>query len=314
MTSRPIIPARSTSTRPVVTPSRSITPRIPVVIPSNVKASLGIRRITRDIGYLRILISGLSGQGKTSFIGTASYVLLDSNEPCNVLDISLDPDGEATIRSMGVAVDVIDTKGAKDHGSLIRILQQLSSTAYDQYDVVAIDPYNKLQEVEEPGIITKGVEDARKHQREHDTEIYELRDYNRLYARCRGVNQLLLGLKKHIIVTCISALKDHPLDINKKEDQRRKITSLALDGKMAHLLSADFSLHGNITKEGSGSNLKTITYLSQFMSEAKTRYRLPSSIENITFPMILKSLGMNTADYDNINWTVDSMGFQARER
>ena len=304
---------RPSTPRTVSTPPK-IVPRTTVSIPSNVKRSLGIKRISSEIKYLRILLSALSGQGKTAFIGTASHVLIDSTEPCNVLDISLDPDGEATIRSMGVAVEILDRSNIKDHNSIINILKQLNSKEFDQYSVVALDPYNKLQEIEEPAIIARGVADAQRHNRTHDDEIYELRDYGRLYKRCSLVNQLLLGLKKHVIVTCIAATKDHPLDIHKEEDKRRKITSLALDGKMAHLLSADFSIHGFMSKEGFGTNIKTVTTLSQFQGEAKTRYRLPNTVDNLTFPMLLELLHMDTSDYSDIEFILDTMGFLATTR
>ena len=95
----------------------------------------------------------------------------------------------------------------------------------------------------------------------------------------------------------------------KPKADRKQITSLALDGQMAHTLSTQFSLHGIVSKDGAGSNLVVKTSFSQYNSEAKTRFRMEHDCENITFPEILDMIGIEEPAFQKIKWEQDKMGF-----
>ncbi len=296
-----------TTEKKIFKPNRTITP-----LSDELKTRYKIQSTGERNKYVRMLLSGLGGQGKTTIIGTASRrVLINEVETIpnsNVLLLEYDPDGDDTIVSMGAIVDRIQSPSEKD---LLEILKACAtSKEFEQYDVVAIDAYNKLQDIEVDTVLPVGV--AFSAQRKHariDTEVMEIQDYGRLKKRCRIINDHIGIIKKHVIVTCIMGFKDHPLDMAKPKSDRKQITSLALDGQMAHTLSTQFSLHGIVSKDGSGSNLVVKTSFSQYNSEAKTRFRMEHDCENITFPEILDMIGIEDPTFQKIKWEQDKMGF-----
>ena len=266
--------------------------------------------------YARILISGPSGAGKTSIIGTACkkalYKGVLTTDISNLLVIELDPDGDITFKDMGVRPDVVKPTTETE---LIEILQYLNSDKSSRYDTVAIDPYNELQWILSRTSLAAGIAEAAKGKspRQHDTEIPELREYLRLYVKARNINNMLLSIKKHLIVTCIMEIKDDPKDMDKAQDKRHKIISLALEGKMAHMLSAAFSIHGILEKEGNGDNIHNTLDFNRFNSEAKTRFKMnhfveSNKMENPTFPKLLFSMGIKAPSFNKIQWAKNIQG------
>jgi len=289
-------------------PSRAITP-----ISDAFRTKYNIQSTRDRPKFVRLLLSGLGGQGKTTIIGTASRrVLIDNKETLpysNVLLIEYDPDGDDTLVSMGAIVDRIQTPSEKD---LIEILRAAAtSKEFSQYDVIALDAYNKMQDIEIDTVLPIGNEISAKRRSgpRLDKEVMEIQDYGRLNKRLRIINDHLHVIKKHIIVTCIMGFKDHPLEMDKPKEDRKQITSLALDGKQAHLLSTQFSLHGIVSKEGSGSNLHVRTVFSQYNSEAKTRFRMEHDCTNTTFLEIMEMIGIEDPAFKKIQWIQDSKGF-----
>jgi len=289
-------------------PSRAITP-----ISDAFRTKYNIQSTRDRPKFVRLLLSGLGGQGKTTIIGTASRrVLIDDEETLpysNVLLIEYDPDGDDTLVSMGAIVDRIQTPSEKD---LIEILKAAAtSKEFNQYDVIALDAYNKMQDIEIDTVLPIGNEISAKRRSgpRLDKEVMEIQDYGRLNKRLRIINDHLHVIKKHIIVTCIMGFKDHPLEMDKPKEDRKQITSLALDGKQAHLLSTQFSLHGIVSKEGSGSNLHVRTVFSQYNSEAKTRFRMEHDCTNTTFLEIMEMIGIEDPLFKKIQWIQDSKGF-----
>jgi len=285
-------------------PSRQIIP-----ISDNIRAKYKIEPTNQRPKFVRLLLSGDGGQGKTSIIGTASKRTKINDEwtssHCNVLLIEYDPDGDDTIVSMGAEVDRIQTP---TENQLLDILKACStSEEFNQYDVIAIDAYNRLYDIEIDTSMKTG-QTLAKYTRT-DLEIPEIQDYNRLYKRGRMINDYIHAIKKHIIVTCIISLKDKPLDMWKEKKDRDQIISLLLDGKMAHLLSTQFSLHGIVTKEGQGKNIHVRTSFSQYNSEAKTRFRMEHTPLDVTFPKILEMIGIQDPSFNKIHWKQDSNGF-----
>ena len=297
-----------TTTKKVFQPSRAITP-----ISDAFRTKYKIQSTRDRPKFVRLLLSGLGGQGKTTIIGTASRrVLIDDEETLpysNVLLIEYDPDGDDTLVSMGAIVDRIQTPSEKD---LIEILKAAAtSKEFNQYDVIALDAYNKMQDIEIDTVLPIGNEISAKRRSgpRLDKEVMEIQDYGRLNKRLRIINDHLHVIKKHIIVTCIMGFKDHPLEMDKPKEDRKQITSLALDGKQAHLLSTQFSLHGIVSKEGSGSNLHVRTVFSQYNSEAKTRFRMEHDCTNTTFLEIMEMIGIEDPLFKKIQWIQDSKGF-----
>jgi len=209
---------------------------------------------------------------------------------------------------MGAEVDRIQSPSEKELIDVLRFAA--TSREAEQYDVVALDAYNRLQDIEIDTVLPVGASLSAQRKRPRiDTETMEIQDYQRLNKRCRIINDHIHAIKKHIIVTCIMGFKDHPLDMDKKKEDRKQITSLALDGKTAHLLSTQFSLHGIMTKEGGGVNQTVKTVFSQYNSEAKTRFRMEHDCTNITFPEILEMIGINDPNFNKIQWVQDYKGF-----
>lgn len=297
----------TTENKKVFKPSRTITP-----ISDDLKKRFKIQSTGDRNRYVRLLLSGLGGQGKTTIIGTASRRVFINEEWTlpynNVLLIEYDPDGDDTIVSMGAEVDRIQSPTEKELTDALRFAA--TSKEADQYDVIALDAYNRFQDKEIDTILPVGVELSKKRHRPRiDEETMEIQDYGRLNKRCRVINDHIHAIKKHIIVTCIMGFKDHPLDMDKKKEERKQITSLALDGKQAHLLSTQFSLHGIVSKDGSGSNLHVKTMFSQYNSEAKTRFRMEHDCTNITFPEILNMIGIDDPAFKKVQWKQDNKGF-----
>jgi len=289
-------------------PSRVITP-----ISDDLKKKHKIQSTGDRPKFVRLLLSGLGGQGKTTIIGTASRRVLIDNEWTlpynNVLLIEYDPDGDDTIVAMRAEVDRIQSPNEKDLLDALRFAA--TSKEAEQYDVVALDSYNRFQDMEIDTVLPVGnaLSAKRRSAPRLDTEVMEIQDYGRLNKRQRIINDHLHVIKKHIIVTCIMGFKDHPLEMDKPKEDRRQITSLALDGKQAHLLSTQFSLHGIVTKDGAGSNLKVKTIFNQYNSEAKTRFRMEHDCDNITFPDIMQMVGIEDPAFKKIEWIQDKMGF-----
>ena len=288
-------------------PTRVITP-----ISDDLKKKYKIQSTGDRSKYCRMLLSALGGQGKTAMIGTASRrVLIDDKETMdysNVLLIEYDPDGDDTIVSMGAVVDRIQSPTEKELLDLLRFAA--TSKEAEQYDVVAIDSYNRLQDIEIDTVLPVGVAlSETRHKGRLDKEVMEIQDYGRLNKRQRVINDHLHAIKKHVIVTCIMGFKDHPKDMNKPKEDRDQIISLALDGKMAHMLSTQFSLHGIMSRKGQGSNIHVDTDFSLYNSEAKTRFRMEHIQNDITFPQILKLIGINDPAFNKIEWKQDNKGF-----
>ena len=220
-----------------------VAPRTIVPIPDHVKDRLKIESGRERSRYIHMLISAVGGQGKTAFIGTASKrVIIDGVETTpynNLLVVEYDAQGEDTLFDMQVEYDL---KKPETMLELENLVQWLHTNEAEQYDVVAIDAYNAMSDVQYDTVLEVGKK--LKSSSTHDEEILELRDYNRFYKRLRVLNKKILALKKHVIITCISQLKDKPSEMAKKKDDRQQIQSLMVEGKMAHLLSTQFSLHG----------------------------------------------------------------------
>lgn len=285
-------------------PSRVIQP-----IPEEARRRLKIQSTQERPRYAKVLLSGLGGQGKTAFIGTASKrVIIDGVESqplSNLLVLEFDPDGDDTFFGMNVVADRVKPVNEQE---VLEVLKWLvSSREPDQYDVIAIDPYNRMQDIE--GDVVLRVGNALAQNPRQDKELLEIRDYGRLYKRCRDINDFLLAIRKHIIVTCILSFKDKPKDMDKKKENRGQVMSLALDGKMAHILSTQFSVHGIIEKVGSGPNTHTETEFSIYNSEAKTRFRMEQSITDMTFPILLHAMGIEDPSFHKITWIQDEKGF-----
>lgn len=270
----------------------------------------GIKKLDKRPEWLKLLISGPSGQGKTSIIGTASYILQGWDEPRNVLYLEYDPSGSDTFYDMNILIDKVTPDS---YSKLTGLLEAIKNND-TPYDVIAVDPYNGMQTMLEREIIAEETTSQKQNARKgtlHDTEKMELSDYNKLLFRLEKINDLLVALPKHVIVTCITELKPDPLDsVHKKREDKDLVLSLLLDGKMAHLLSAQFSLHGIIRKIGNGSNIETQTQFSLPNSESKSRFRNERTVSNLTFPDLLEEMGIDNSNWD-LKWTRDSKGFVA---
>jgi hypothetical protein len=238
-------------------PSRQIVP-----ISDAIRERYKIESNKKKSRYVHILLSSAGGQGKTAFIGTASRCVtidgVDTLPYNNLLLIQYDPLGEDTLYDMKAGFDLVTPRSEKE---LLDVISFINSSQADQYDVVALDAYHKMQEIESDAVLKVGITKTQLSHRttKHDEEILELQDYNRLHKRCNAINDKLISIKKHLIITCIKSLKDDPRDLSKKKEDRKQIISLSLDGKMAHLLSTQFSLHGIMSRTGGGDNIHVET-------------------------------------------------------
>jgi len=294
----------TTTPKPVVVKKRAIVP-----IPDNIKAEYKIEGIAQRSRFIHILLSAPGGQGKTTFFGTTAKQILDDNGEGNIpvpnlLVIEFDPFGEDTLIDMKVGYDIVRPKSIQELEYLVKFLH---SSGADQYDVIALDAYNKMCEILYDAILEYAK--TLPQRTPHDLEILELRDYNRFYKRLRVLNESILSLKKHVIFTCIAALKDKPSELWKEKQDRAQIQSLMVDGKMAHILSTQFSLHGIMERRGAGSNIHVDTKFTEFNSESKTRFRIKGTFEDMTFPDLLTEMNLNDPSFRRIKWKHDEKGF-----
>jgi len=291
------------------TPKAIVKKRAIVPIPDNIKAQYKIEGVAQRSRYIHILISAPGGQGKTTFLGTAAKQILDDKgegqipHP-NLLVIMFDPFGEDTLIDMKVGYDIVRPRTIQELDNLVKFLH---SSGADQYDVVSLDAYNKMCEQMYDAVLAHAVTMTQR--TPHDQEILELRDYNRFYKRLRVINESMLSLKKHLIFTCISSLKDKPSELHKKKEDREQIQSLMIDGKMAHILSTQFSLHGILERVGGGTNIHVDIKFTEFNSETKTRFRIAGKHTDLTFPGLLDVMKVNDPSFRRIEWKHDEMGF-----
>jgi hypothetical protein len=252
--------------------------------------------------FARLLLTGPSRQGKTTIMGTASRnIVINEDESLgynNLCYIQYDPQGSDTFIDMGVKVDKVEPRNFEELMDFIKFLHTADA---DQYDVVALDTYSFMQSIIGKDLIRPGQE-----------ILNGFQDFNKLYQRCRRINEELMSLKKHLIIGCHVATKDNPLQGYKAKELRDQITSVALDGKMAHLLPANFSIHATLEKVGEGQNIDVYARMNQPGSDSGTRFRTKPIFINPTFKEFLTAMHLSTRLYNNINWVHDEMGFKAQ--
>jgi hypothetical protein len=281
-----------------------IPPRIITPISDSVKESYKIKSYSTQVRFAKVLIASAPKVGKTSIIGTASRKLIGEKRLNNLLYVEFDPNGADTFIDMGIDCDVVHPENFND---IIGLLTALHTSNFDQYDTIGWDTYSIMQDIIYSDINNISIKDTTKPK----NEILEgFRDFNLLYRRCERINKLLLSLNKHIICTAHSATKDNPSDSGKKKEDRRQILSLALDGKMAHLLSASFSVHMILENYGTGNNRDVIAKFFENNTEAGSRFQLPISIPNITFPILLDLMKIPSLQYKRIKWEHYTTGFK----
>lgn len=288
-----------------------------IIIPDETLDKYNIEPISTRPRYAHVLFSGDSGVGKTAIIGTASrHVKINKKlhgETSNLLYLSFDNRGSDTFIDMGVECDIITpTHFENNAGKNIGIMPVLSwlNNNKTPYDVLALDSYNQMQDLIAREIIGESTTRATSNNRTTThKEGLELADYGILKSRCNRINDLLFSLNKHIIVTSLVTSKVDPLDIvHKERKDKNLIYSLALDGSTAYTLPSQFSLHGIMKRTGSGQNLNVTTYFRLGDTTSKTRFRTESSIENLTFPKLLKEMNL-LKDHWDIDWIRDEKGF-----
>ena len=283
-------------------------------IPSNVLKSLTIISGRQRPRYAKILVVSRPKQGKTAFIGTASRRVLirdDYTAPKNnLIYIECYPGESDTFIDMRLDFDMVQPKSKE---SLLNFVKELKQTKYNEYDVVALDPISFLQDIIYKDITDRTDEGGKKRTGIRGEILEGYRDFNLLYREIIEIIDELILLDKHIIVTCHGATKDHPADmLLKNKEDRRQIQSLALDGKIAHLLGAKFSIYMELEKTGSGPNINVQAKFNNIYSEIGSRFNMPESIDNPTFKNILKHAKIDNSLYEDFNWEHTSQGFKPK--
>lgn len=214
--------------------------------------------------YLKILVYGMPGTGKTVFTATAPNPLI-----VDVEKGSHSINNHPELRH----VQALEFKSIFQVEQLINFLGA-KEPALDAYETIVIDSYSELQKRDLDEIVR--VEAAKDAARNKYLPIGA--DYNVNTEHMRQIASALRDLDRHIIVTC--HVKEE-----KDDTTGRLLVRPNLTPKLAGTLAGIFDVVGYMSTTTQGENtIRTLQVHPTVNVTAKTRIgNLPAVIENPTF-------------------------------
>ena len=157
------------------------------VLATSKPGTLDIRSLALTEWYLKSLVYGSPGVGKTVLVASAE----DVDAMCPILFCDAEG-GTLSIRNRKFDVVRIDS-----YETLRSLLQFLRSD--HSYKTVILDSLTEIQRIMIKHIVREAVKDDPK----HDRDVPELRDYLRLADRMRTLIRVLRDLPIHLQITCL---------------------------------------------------------------------------------------------------------------
>ncbi len=145
--------------------------------------------------YVKMLVYGASGVGKTYLCCTAPDCLVLLTEP-SVADATL----RAFARDRGVHVPVWDVSSGDELDAAYEYL----AGGRHPFKTVVVDGLTDINQRVKRAVIQASIERARKRGREHDPDTLEEGDWGRVMERMSHIIQLFRDLPMHVVMTALA--------------------------------------------------------------------------------------------------------------
>lgn len=218
-----------------------------VLTPSPKKTSERLRKLSETPWYVKMLIYGRSGAGKTYLACTAEKPLVVLSE----YNVSI-PTLLALHRETGADPDIFEVTSWNDYMDAYKY----AAANLSKYKTIVIDGitdlnYRVMREILDTGIA---------HKAEHDQDILEIGEYNKLHQRTMYAVKLFRDLPIDVVFTALEQ------DIKKEMITVPMITPKST----ALLLPSQFNTVGNlIVKPKGNNNVRELQVHAQLTKEGK---------------------------------------------
>src|SRR5215472_2738731 len=227
------------------------------------RQELGVKS-PEKIEYLKVLVFGESGAGKTTLCGTAMDSELTS--PAFMIDV----EGGATVLNDKPNVDVRAARAMAE-------IQEIADTLHKYpkyYKTVILDSLTELRDIDMQEVM---LEQWKKKPETTDLYVPSPREWGKSGARVKEILRYLKDLPCHVIVTTL---------MTEEQDQStgRKTIEPLLPGMLRKQVPGFFDIVGYLHVKNNQRFLQVIK-TERVMAKDRTKV-LPDAIENPTLPEI----------------------------
>lgn len=240
------------------------------VLGQSLRDQLGVQS-PEKIEFLKMLVFGESGSGKTTFIGTAQDSPL--THPAFLLDI----EGGSTVLNDKPQIDVKQSRKMLGEGSVQEIADILHKNP-KYYKLFGLDSLTELREID----MTEVMQDQF-NKKPETTDLYvpSPREWGKSGSRVKEVLRYLKDLPCHVVVTTL---------MTEKKDDRTGIVTIGpmLPGQLGGQVPGFFDIVGYlrpITKNGETVRTMQFAKTERVMAKDRTK-ALPATLDNPTIPEI----------------------------
>jgi hypothetical protein len=231
---------------------------------------LGVKS-PEKIEYVKMLVFGESGAGKTTFFGTAQDSEFTS--PAFLLDI----EGGSTVLNDKPLIDVRQSRKMLGEGSVQEIADILHKNP-KYYKTFGLDSLTELREIDMAEVML-----AQYNKKPDTTDLYvpSPREWGKSGTRVKEVLRYLKDLPCHVIVTTL---------LNEDKDDRTGVVTMRpmLPGQLKGQVPGFFDIVGFLkATTKNGETIRTMQFKKTERVMAKDRTKaLPDLLEEPTIPMI----------------------------